>query len=357
MKVINFMLTGPNTKPIGGYKVIYEYANRLVADGHEVNVILPASLLWRERNIIYKIGTIIRYFYFLINKSKYLPYSWFELDERVKIYWTPTLEEKYIPNGDYVFATSCETAGYVSACSNKKGEKLYFIQSFEDWSLPRDRVIETWKMPIKKIVISNWLKEFGNELEEKTELLYNGLDFKKFNLSNSQRNNKQILMLYSSNSVKGADIGLKAIEQVKEKVKDVKIILFGVPKKPKSLPSYIEYYQNPSSEKLKELYNTSGIFLGSGRGEGWGLTIAEAMQCGCAVVCTDVNGYNEMAFNGKTALVSKNEDYESLSENIIKLIENDSLRIKISKEGNKFINRFTWEKSYKKLKEILELEK
>ncbi len=41
---ITFILPGPGCTPVGGYKVIYEYANRLAKLGNEVTVVHPARL-------------------------------------------------------------------------------------------------------------------------------------------------------------------------------------------------------------------------------------------------------------------------------------------------------------------------
>lgn len=38
---IGFILPYFSEKPIGGYKVVYEYASRLAASGHKVTVIHP----------------------------------------------------------------------------------------------------------------------------------------------------------------------------------------------------------------------------------------------------------------------------------------------------------------------------
>jgi glycosyltransferase involved in cell wall biosynthesis len=356
MKTINFVLPGPGANPIGGYKIVYEYANRLIKDGYKINIIHSATLLWKERDIKTKIKGIIKYPYFKMVKKKQEPYNWFPLDKKINLYWVPTLEEKYIPDADITFATACETAVYVNQYGSKKGEKYYLIQHFEDWYFSKERVLETWKFQMEKIVIAKWLEKIGKEISVSTTLINNGLDFEKFSLDIPYhlKNKKQIIMLYHNSDWKGSKIGLQAIEKIKKVVEDLEVILFGVPQRPDNLPKYIQYYNSPTQEKLRELYNNSAIFLGTSYGEGWGLTVSEAMQCGCAVVCTDVNGYNEMVCQEKTGLLSKAGDSEGLAENIIRLMNNDELRIKLAKNGNEFIQQFTWERAYGKFKALIE---
>lgn len=44
MKKIAILLPGIPTQPIGGYKVVYEYANRLVKDGYVVDIYYPSFM-------------------------------------------------------------------------------------------------------------------------------------------------------------------------------------------------------------------------------------------------------------------------------------------------------------------------
>ncbi len=355
MKKITFLLPGGIKSPVGGYKVVYEYANRLVNNNYQVNIIFPATLLWKEQSLKNKFKSIIKYLLLKINKKKYLPYEWFPLDKRIKLKWVPSLEEKYIPDGNYIFATAWQTSEYLAKYSNNKGEKFYLIQHYELWNITEERLLATWKMPLKKIVISSWLKKIADNLNEKSILINNGLDFNKFNMDVEieKRNKKNILMLYHEADFKGVKYGIEALKIIKENYNDIKVVSFGAFKKPKNLPKWIEYYYSPKQEILRALYNDASIFLGTSLGEGWGLTVSEAMQCGCTIVCTDVVGYDEFAFDNDTALLCPPKDSEKLAENVIKLLKNDELRCKIAENGYKYIQRFTWEKSYEKLLKIL----
>lgn len=70
------------------------------------------------------------------------------------------------------------------------------------------------------------------------------------------------------------------------------------------------------------------------------------MLCGCAIVCTDIGGYTVVAKHEQTALLSPVGDYNSLAKNIIRLIEDDALRIKVAYNGLNLIKSYTWNNSY-----------
>jgi glycosyltransferase involved in cell wall biosynthesis len=160
-------------------------------------------------------------------------------------------------------------------------------------------------------------------------------------------------MMYHFDKRKGFFDGRRAVEIARQKYPQIKLNLFGVYKTKQKFPDWITYDQKPTKTRHNDLYNKSAIFIAPSHAEGFGLTPAEAMQCGCAVACTNTGGYKVFCQHNKTALVSPVGDSRALADNIIKLIENPKLRIALARNGNKYIQRFTWERAYKKLKKLL----
>ncbi|MCI9843866.1 glycosyltransferase family 4 protein [Flavobacterium pectinovorum] len=354
MKKIVFLLPGHGKKPIGGHKVVYEYANRFFNCGYEVSIIYGASCLFNKMSFYGQCYSILRYFYFKLSK-KYFPYKWFDLHKGISIKYTWDLNEKYV-EGDVVFATSMETAVSLNTykkVSNKS--KYYLIQDFEYWHWGKEEALKTWYFDFNRIVISQWLKDMGDSLQLNTTLIENGFDFNYFGLDKpiKLRNKFTAIMLYHKLPSKGSKDGLKAFEIVKSKIPELKVILFGTSKKPTDLPNWYVYYQLPDKETLRKIYNEAAMYLGTSHTEGWGLTVGEAMQCGCAVICTDNAGYSIMAKHEKTALVSTIKNYEDLAFNMIRLIENDKLRFEIATNGYENIQKFTWENSFQKIKSLI----
>ena len=129
--------------------------------------------------------------------------------------------------------------------------------------------------------------------------------------------------------------------------------LFGVYAKPINLPDWYVYFQMPDKDTLNRIYNEAAIYVGASHTEGWGLTVGEAMQCGCAVACTNNGGYVVLAHHEETALVSPVKDVDALAKNIIRLLEDQELRFRLAENGNRNVKQYTWERSYKRLRNIL----
>jgi glycosyltransferase involved in cell wall biosynthesis len=353
MSTITFIFPHPVDGPTGGYKVVYEYANRLVADGHKVNIVYSGSLFWRKKSLYFKLTNCVRYIQILL--KGYGCRKWFNLDKRVKEQLTFSLNYRHVPKSDIYICTSPYTAMYVKDYPTEN--KYYFIQGYENWGAVTDKMLrETYHYPLKKIVISKWLQEIiENEEKEKCTLIYNGFNFNDFkeDIKICDKDKHCVTMLYHTIELKGAKYGLEALEIVKKEIPQLRANLFGTPTTPAELPDWITYNQQPSKEKLNEIYNNGGIFIGTSNIEGWGLPIGEAMICGAAVACTNNKGYLEMAKDGETALVSPIRDAQALANNIIRLIKEDELRHRIARNGNEFIKQFDWDSSYEKLKETI----
>ena len=161
-------------------------------------------------------------------------------------------------------------------------------------------------------------------------------------------------MLYHIAEWKGCEDGFKVLNIVKERYSELSVNLFGVFPRPQFLPELYHYYENPDKETHNKIYNEAAIFIGTSHEEGFGLTPAEAMQCGCAVACTDNGGYREFCIDNETALLSPIKDYKALANNIIRLIEDEALRFRIAKTGYENIKNFTWERAYNKFLKVIE---
>lgn len=354
MDIITFVFPHPADAPTGGYKVVYEYANRLVADGYRVNIVYSGSLFWKRKSLYFKLTNCVRYVERLI--KGYSGRRWFDLDKRVKEYFTLSLNYQHLPKSDIYVATTPYTAMYVKDYPTDK--KFYFIQGYENWGGVTDEMLLlTYQYPLKKITVAYWLKEIIASVGEYCDVVPNGFDFNYFRYTKpiDKRDKFSVVMLYHTAELKGCKYGFEALDLVKKRYPQLKVTLFGTPERPTDLPEWYEYYQRPNRDTHNRIYNEAAIFLGTSNIEGWGLTVGEAMICGAAVVCTDNKGYMEMAVHEANALVSPVRDAQALADNIIRLFEDDELRCRLATNAMEHIKQFTWDRAYKRFLEVLDL--
>lgn len=342
---ITFIL--PNIGTSGGTKAVFEFANHLHDRGHGVSVVYPlipmrSGTKWYNiKNLVGRArGTMGR-----IKRATNL--DWFDL--RTNLIRTPTLAGRYIPDADIVVATWWATAYYVKRYSNSKGEKFYLAQHYEIWGGPEEEVNNSYKLGLRIIVNSTWLKNIlKDKLNVEVEaLIPHAPDLEQFYPEDRERTNDtiKIMMPYRREKWKGVEDGIRAFEIVKEKYQKVKLVMFGPPKGG-NVPQYAEFHEWPVKDELRELYNSCDIFVFPSLKEGFGMPPMEAMVCKCAVATTNIGAVPDYTIPGDTALVSPPKAPELLAENIVKLVENDDLRKRISEAGyNHIISNFSWDKA------------
>lgn len=355
---VTFVLTRYRPRPVGGYLVVFRYANELVHRGHRVCVVharrtvRPQSVVERSRGS------------FTLRAARYRrgfgagrP-PWFELDPAVEVKLAPDLRESAIPDADAVFATACTTAPAVATLARSKGTKLYLIQHYEDWACGKEGVAATWKMPLHKVVISRWLEELGVAMGEGHRMTYipNGVELDTFRMltTPAARNPLRVGMLAHPRSRKGLTYGVNALEAVRRHLPNLDATAFGAGPRPSSLPGWVTYVENPTRDQLVSLYNTLAIFLHTSESEGWPLPSAEAMACGCALVAADSKGVRDYAHDSQTALLVPPRDADALAGRLLQAIQDDALRLKISLTGHHLIQRFTWSRAADRMNRLLQ---
>lgn len=351
MRIV-FVFPMPATAPVGGYKVVYEYANHLVAQGHDITIahkFLPNPEAGWIKNKL-------RFAKWLLNKSQWRPDSWFLLDPRVKMRLITDIEPQQLPNAEVIFATSWETAEQVAKLPERCGRKYYLIQHFESWSGQRARVLDTWRLPLEKIVISRWLAGIAAEIGETTHYVQNGLSMAEFFIETPlvERDPNLVGTLYHKYDWKGFADVMAGMEQLRLERPELKLLAFGASPNPGNLPEWVEYHQSPSGVALRKLYNRMSLFLSASWEEGWGLTPCEALLCGCPIVVADNGGHREFALSGQTALLFPVKDISAMVAAVSRLLDEPLLRQQLAAQGEAYVRQLTWERATSNLLKVLE---
>jgi len=342
----------------GGTKAIFEFTNHLVDMGHEVNILCSLTPFWLEGKWINKGRLFIR-FVRIFKKSKGCKacVNWFNVKANLKPIWS--YKEKYIPDADIIVATWWETAYFVKRYGAKKGKKFYLIQDHEIWMGNDDAVNKTYQIGLKNIVNSRWLKKTLKEKAETSveEVILHAPDHHQFYPERSSKKHKniRILMPYRRERRKGTLEGLLVLKRVKKIHPNIEIILFGQ-KIPKDdfgmLEKDVRFYQSPVKDELRQLYNACDIFLYPPLEEGFGMPPMEAMACRLPVITTSAGAIPEYTIAGKTALVSSPGNIDTMTKNLLRLIEKPKERDRIAEMGYRYIQKFRWEDAANKLEQV-----
>jgi len=326
----------PHFKKSGGLRISLGYAHYLTLLGHQVFVFCENKRL-------------SRYLKSFLFKHDFLP-------KNTKVKFRQVTDFAKVPRSGALITDSWEVTkkAYQPELSGRHwqlvqhDERLYHGQPAE--------VDQVYRLPLKKIVVSTWLKEiFKRDYNQRPEILLNPIDIDLFKPTAREKSERElrILLLHHTYDWKGTKEGVEMVWALKKKYPEVRLILFGS-RKAEAGFDCDEYYFDLEQEKLPWLYSNSDIFLCPSWDEGSGLPALEAMACQCAVVTYNNGGSRDYAFDGQTALVAERKNQAELKDKLEALVVNRDLRRAIVQNAYDFVKqRPTWPEQTSRLEKII----
>jgi len=214
--------------------------------------------------------------------------------------------------------------------------------------------------------LSDWAIQMGAE-KEKVKIVPNGVDTERFKRSNDQTINElkqelgvkdEKVILTVSRLVKknGIDDLIKAGQYLKF---PFKILIIGSGEQEKELKNLTKrlnledrviFLGQIDYNDLPKYYSVADVFVRASLSEGFGNVFLEAFACGTPIIGTRVGGItdfladpSEHAGQG-TGLFCKVNDPQDIAKKIREILEDESLRKMLAKNGIKFIsNRYQWD--------------
>lgn len=311
---ITFIHASPDMT--GGTRVVAIYAQALARLGHQVTLISlpprPISLRQKLRNLRdqgqWDFGRRrIRSHFDRLEG----------VDHRVLERWrAPT--DADVPDADVVIATWWETAEWVSALGASKGAKVYFVQHHEVHpNLPAARVRATYRLPMHKIVIAQWLadlmaSEYGDTV---VDLVPNSVDRDQFHAPPRGRQSVPTLgFMYATAAYKGLSTTLAALERLRARRPELRIVCFGAKPLHKDypLPAGAEFIHAPAQDRIRRIYAQCDVWLSASRSEGFNLPAMEAMACRTPIVATRTGWPEEALVSGENGVLVEVDDVDAI---------------------------------------------
>lgn len=230
----------------------------------------------------------------------------------------------------------------------------------------------TYRFTVKKtdIIISNSishsrdLKQYLGVPDHKIRLVYEAIDHSIFSpvedktafdadLTAFGIKRPFILFVSSLWPYKNAETLIDAFAVIKKQHPEYMLVLAGYARE----ESYLRKLKNlihqhgitdsvvftggVSHDILAKFYQTASVFVYPSLYETFGLTILEAMACGCPVITSNISAMPEIA--GNAALLFNPRDPEELSRKIASILTDGDLRRNLIHKGLQRAGEFTWE--------------
>jgi len=394
---ISFVLPAKNIG--GGTRVVTQYANKLVGQGHDVTLVytqIPPYLgdLIRTKGVRNLAGKLFEM------REFDQDVSW-PIDADVRS--VPTLSQGIqhiwhdrIPDADVVIAASWRVVPATCRLPVSKGVKCHLVQYYEVWDLwnsdhcwrqaerratesrdiclemyettPKSRHVRRQKRlvddalqrQIKKLTVSPWLRQLLEQRVGRSvaTTLPNGINTNQFYPDKESSDllatgeSVSVLAPYRTPKYKGLTTLLDAFERVRDRMEAHLYFYGSSPDRP--LPDWCTHVGMVPDDELRRLYSTADVFVSSSHAEGWGLPSMEAAACGTAVVSTE-NGWVRDYPDDDTVLKIPPRDVSALSRGITELVEDPDRRETLARRAFELVtDRFTIEKSATKLEKTLQ---
>lgn len=174
-----------------------------------------------------------------------------------------------------------------------------------------------------------------------------------------------VLYLGRLKPYKSLDTLIKATRELVTRVPKIKVQIAGYGEsraslerlvKELGLTSNITFLGKVSEKEKIRLMGRSWVFVYPSTFEGWGISVIEANACGTPVVASRVPGLVDSVRNPHTGYTVMARDEKAFAEKITKLIKNERLRNKFSKDSVLWAQEFSWDVKQKDFLNIIRAE-
>lgn len=340
----------------GGHRAVLEIASRLVGRGHDVTLVYPARSVGSRRNdALRAVGRVVpdRLLAPLYVENT-TELDWFDFPGEIRR--IDDLDDFEGARYDVTVATAWRTAEAVAALpENVTGAKAYFIQHYETWGGPADRVDATWRAPFVRIVSSEWLRELARTTFgiDDVDVVPYGVDQDAFfpDPPPVAPERLRVGLMFHTEPWKGVADSLAAVAAARRQ-RDVELAAFGVFDPSGDLPAGTEYHLRPSRDELRRFYSSLDVFVCGSWTETGPMTIPEAVACGTCVVTTDVG--NARLWTGEDgAWIVPPRDPDALGAALADALSRPEERARRAANARDRIRGFTWERATDAFESIL----
>lgn len=346
----------------GGEHRCYEIAKRLVERGHNVDVL--TMKIAGDKTIENIDGINVHHIGPKVKNIPFRTYSNFIRYFFSVGHWLLTHKYDIIDTQCYspllstsLFSRITKTPLIATIHDTSNNNKDQWLQSAYVANL-MEKILVNLKFD-KIITVSNATKyslvNFYGVKENIIEILYNGVDIKKYDSINVKHSNdNQIIFVGRLAPHKHVDHFIKILYEIKDSFSNIHLVIVGkgsekeklkMQVKEYGLEKFVTFKEDLTDEELiKELKKSEILILPSTR-EGFGMVLAEANCCYKPVITYSSGGTVEVVENEHNGFLIDANDIETFKNRTIELLKDKNLQKQMGLNGRKKVeNYFDWEK-------------
>lgn len=189
----------------------------------------------------------------------------------------------------------------------------------------------------------------------------NGINLERFECLSKERMRKRLhirddenicIFVGSLRPVKGVRYLIEAMKIIADKNTNTRLFIVGDGEERKFLENrsrdlnivqYINFVGQVPNEEVPWYMVSADIFILPSLSEGFPVAVLEAMASGLPVITTNLRALHEFVNDGENGLLAEPKNPEQIADKILMLLEDDELRVRMSKKNKEVVEKYSWE--------------
>ncbi len=194
-------------------------------------------------------------------------------------------------------------------------------------------------------------------------VIYNGVNHDIFKPAKKSQK-PMVIYLGRLQYYKSLHIFIVAAKRILKKNPKVQFVIAGEGEEKKKLMNFakkleisdqVNFLGKVTEEEKVKIFQEAWVFVNPSYMEGWGITTIEANACGVPAVASNVAGLKDAIKNNETGFLVDYKDYDSFTKSILALIDDESLRKRMSENALNWSKKFSWDISAELFLEVIKI--
>lgn|GEM_PF-6412508 len=342
---VAIVLPGVSRRPVGGFRVPYEYANRLDRIGHEVVLHHELPEARQLRHVGPLLDRVPRSF---VTRRT----GWFDLADSIEIRVGPPRVRRSGSGVYDVFLLTSWSLGLDIGTRYPPAKVVQLGHDFELWvdgdehrrSLMRRAL---GHRDVRYVATSSAVVEMLHECgTTPSAVVHAGIDRAVYYDENGGPDRAgRVGVLLRPAPHKGTDDALEAFRMLRRAGVAFDPVGAGVG----ATATGCATWPAPDDTSMRRFYSSLDVFVLPSRQEAWGLPALEAMACGASVVLVDNVGCRDFADHERNCLLVPPRRPDLIASAVGRLLRDPRLRRQLVDEGRRTVESMDWDVSVRGL--------
>jgi len=264
----------------------------------------------------------------------------------------PFLTPKFVKNGESIIALIHQLA-----------REYWFYETvfpinFLGYHFFEERWLKNYAKILTVTVSESTKKDLVDLGFERVSVVGEGLNFKPLKRLAEKEGYPVIVYAGRLKKAKRPDHAVRAFKIVKRNVPDAELWIIGDGYFKDELTRIscegVRFFGSLSNEDRRDAIKKAWVLVNPSVREGFGLNVVEANALGVPCVAYDVPGLKDSVIDGETGLLVRSGDIEALAEEIVNVLTNENLRVRLSQKALAYSKSFSWDKVADEFMKVIE---